>query len=482
MKSLPRNARIKGEPFLPNRFIFGDAVDDQGLEGSEYLIHTEAPAFVCRLLGDDDTDFPGRGREGLSSAMLFDEADNVTVYVCNLRLRLFDFNFSNEDEMPTVGQLQAICDEAMEAYQRLHKAYADREAAGPVPREMRIGPTEPLPPAERGRAVNQLVELARRAVDQPMERAQLAGEVQMALAAGDQAVFTESQLALLSQPAARQLLVNCARDAIAFPEVMRKDGAVVSFELWALPFAFSRAQGGVWWHFPQLGRLEVALADALEVPEQSILWISPTLFTLEMLNERACQDLVQLAPVMDAGCDFAPLDPDSSRATFEAARKTNEPQLVLAWIPFLVERGALPPDQARRLARKALDAAMPLVQQAVGAEMEYGEAELFAPLPWWEAVQTGVRAWNRKRLGVTAALLAASAGGVQELEAVAEYQPELQGYEVGFRLRGREESAAHAPWLVTPDVAPERDEAWRDLAECLKEAGIPLSETLAKFH
>lgn len=56
---------------------------------------------------------------------------------------------------------------------------------------------------------------------------------------------------------------------------MRKDGSVASFELWALPFAFSRAQGGVWWHFPQLERLEVALADALEVPEQSILWISP---------------------------------------------------------------------------------------------------------------------------------------------------------------------------------------------------------------
>ncbi|XLM20499.1 hypothetical protein MKD33_20010, partial [Chromobacterium piscinae] len=112
MKSLPRNARIRGEPFLPSRFIFGDAVDEQGLEGAEYLVHTESPAFICRLVGNDDTDFPGRESEGLASAVLYDEAEKITVYVCNLRLRLFDFNFYDEIE-PNVGQLQDICDEAM---------------------------------------------------------------------------------------------------------------------------------------------------------------------------------------------------------------------------------------------------------------------------------------------------------------------------------------------------------------------------------
>lgn len=481
MKSLPRNARIRGEPFLPSRFIFGDAVDDEGLEGSEYLVHTESPAFICRLVGNDDTDFPGRESEGLASAVLYDEAEKITVYVCNLRLRLFDFNFYDEAE-PSVGELQDICDEAMRAYQKLQKAYAERDAAGPPPREMRTGPTKPLPPAERQQAISQLIEQARLAVGKPMGGMQLAAAVQMALMAGDQAVFTEAQLALQAEPDARQLLIQRARDAVAFPEVLRKDGSVVSFELWALPFAFSRSQGGVWWHFPRLEALEVALADALEVPEKSILWISPTLFTVDMLNERGCQDLVQLAPVMDAGCDFAPLDPESSRATYEAARKTNDPQLVMAWIPFLVERGALPMDKARRLARRALDVAMPLVQQAVAAEMEYGEAELFAPLPWWEALSSGMRAWNRKRLGVTAALLAVSQGGIDKLEAVAEYQPEIQGFDVALRVKGRDEVEARVPWLVVPDVAPDRDAAWRDLADCLREAGMPLSQSVARLH
>ncbi|QEL57647.1 hypothetical protein [Chromobacterium paludis] len=481
MKSLPRNARIRGEPFLPSRFIFGDAVDEQGLEGCEYLMHTESPAFICRLVGNDDTDFPGREREELASAMLYDEEEKITVYVCNLRLRLFDFNFYDEIE-PSAGELQDICDEAMRTYQRLQKAYMERDAAGPPPREMRMGPTKPLPPAERQRAVAQLAQQARQAVGTPVGGMQLAAAVQLALLAGDQAVFTEAQLSLLSEPEARQLLINSARDAVAFPEVMRKDGSVVSFELWALPFAFSRAQGGVWWHFPRLEALEVALADALEVPEKSILWISPTLFTVEMLNERGCQDLVQLAPVMDAGCDFAPLDPESSRATYEAARKTQDPKLEMAWIPFLVERGALPMEKARRLARRALDVAMPLVQQAVAAEMEYGEAELFAPLPWWEALNSGMRAWNRKRLGVTAALLASSQGGLDKLEAVAEYQPEIQGFDVMLRVKGSEEAAARVPWLVVPDVAPDRDAAWRDLADCLREAGVPLSQSVARLH
>ncbi|MGC0154891.1 hypothetical protein ACPRNU_20730 [Chromobacterium vaccinii] len=481
MKSLPRNARIRGEPFLPNRFIFGDAVDEQGLEGAEYVVHTESPAFVCRLIGNDDTDFADRERDGLASAVLYDEAENITVYVCNLRLRLFDFNFYDEIE-PSVGELQQICDEAVQAYQRLHQAYVDRDAAGPEPREMRTGPTKPLPPAERQQAIEKLVDKARLAVGKPMEMVQLAAAVQMALMAGDQAVFTESQLALGAEPAARELLVHSARDAVAFPEVFHQDGTVMSFELWALPFAFSRSQGGVWWHFPRLESLEVVLADALEVPEKSILWISPTLFTIDMLNERACQDLVQLAPVMDAGCDFAPLDPESSRATYEAARKTSEPQLVMSWIPFLVERGALPPDKARRLARRALDSAMPLVQQAISAEMEYGEAELFAPLPWWEALSSGMRAWNRKRLGISVALLATGQGGMDKLEAVAEYQPEIQGYEVGLRIKGRDEIAARVPWLVVPDVAPDRDASWRDLADCLREAGIPLSQSVARLH
>ncbi|RQW28638.1 hypothetical protein EHS17_04165 [Rhodobacteraceae bacterium CH30] len=479
MKPHPRNARIKGDPFVPNRFIFGDAVDDKGLEPYEYIVHTEAPAFICRLVGNDNMPFAGREAEGFASAVLYDEAENITHYVCNSGLRMFDFNFM--EEPPTAAALQRICDEAMALYERLNKAYAEREA-NPMQREMRVIPTEPLPPAERQAAIVGLMDKAREALAEPMARMQLTAAVQQVLMGGDQAVFTEAQLGLLAEAPVRELLVETARGAIARPEVVRPDGSFASFELWALPLAFSRAKGGVWWHYPLMERVEVALADALEVPEKSILWVSPTIFTLDMLNERACQSLVHLAPIMDAGCDFAPADPEASRATFEAADQTPDAQLVLAWIPFLAERGVLRHEQVRKLSRKALDAAMPLVQQAISREMEYGEAELFAPLPIWDALEAGVRAWNRKRLGLTVAIAASSLASLRELEAVAEYQPELQGYDVALRRSQSKEIIARTPWLVVPDVASDRQACWQDLVDCMQEAGIALSEQQTRWH
>jgi hypothetical protein len=479
MKPHPRNARVRGSALRPNRFIFGDALDEQGLEPCEYFVHTENPRFVCRLVGNDETPFEGEDSGEFASAMLFDESDNVTHYVCNQGFRLYDFNFI--DEPPTAALLQHICDEAMQVYLDLQDIYRERES-GLQAREMRVYALKPLLPMARAQAVAGLKSLAHEAVHRPMSKVNLTAAVQQAMAGGDQAVLTEAQLGLLGDAAARNLLLQTARECISFPEVVRKDGSILSFELWALPFAFSRAQGGAWWHFPLLERVETALADALELPSKAILWISPTVFTMEMLNERACQDLVHLASVMDAGCDYAPCDPDDAHATYEAARQTQDPRLLLAFIPFLVERGSLPADQAKRLARKALDAAMPLVQDAVGAEMEYGEAELFAPMPWWDALATGVGGVNRKRLGLTLALAAAHLGGMTDIEAEAEYQPELQGYEVCLRRMGQPEVVARLPWLLVPDVAPDRERAWADLAFCLREAEVPLTERIARLH
>jgi hypothetical protein len=479
MKPHPRNARVKGSALRPNRFIFGDALDEQGLEPCEYFVHTEMPRFVCRLVGNDETPFEGEDSGDFASAVLFDESDNVTHYVCNQGFRLYDFNFI--DELPTAALLQQICDEAMQVYLDLQDIYREQES-GLQAREMRVFTPKPLPPRARARAMTGLKSLAQESVHDPLRQMSLTASVQQVMAGGDPAVLTETQLALLNDPPARQLLLETARDCIAFPEVVRKDGSILSFELWALPFAFSRVQGGSWWHFPLLERVETVLADALELPSKAILWISPTVFTMEMLNERACQDLVHLSSVMDAGCDYAPWDPDDARATYEAARQTQDPRLLLAFIPFLVERGALPAEQAKRCARKALDAVMPLVQDAIGAEMEYGEAELFAALPWWEALSAGVGGVNRKRLGLTLALAAAHLGGMTDIEAEAEYQPELQGYEVCLRKSGRPEVIAHLPWLLVPDVAPDRERAWSELELCMREAGVPLTERITRLH
>lgn len=479
IKPHPREAAIPDSDARPNRFIFGDALNAQGLEPCEYVVHTEAPGFICRLVGNDRTPFEGREQRELTSAMLYDDVDERSFYVCNQGLRLFDFHFTAE--APTAEVLQAICDEAIKAYLRLQEIYRAREMSEPS-REMRVVADAPLPPTARAESISSLARLALEAELQPVSRMQLTAQVQQALSGGDPAVLTEAQLGLSASPQARALLLKTARDCIARPEVVREDGSILSFDLWALPFIFSRAEGGSWWHFPMLERIEPVLADALGLPPQATLWVSPTIFTIEMLQERYGQDLIHLASVMDAGCDYAPLEPEAARATYDAARQTRDPRLLVAFIPFLVERDALTAEQARRHGRRALEAVLPAVQEAIALEMPYGEAELYAPLPWWEALAAGTGGMNRRRLGLTLAVVAAQLGSLQQVVAQAEYQPEAQGYHVVFRHAEHGGELASTSWLLVQDLAPDRERGWAALSASMQEAGIPLTELSLKLH
>jgi hypothetical protein len=147
-----------------------------------------------------------------------------------------------------------------------------------------------------------------------------------------------------------------------------------------------------------------------------------------------------------------------------------------------VESGKLDIDRVRQHARKALDAAMPLVQQAIAAEMKYGEAELFAPLPWWDALGAGVYAFNRKRLGLHMALVQGKTDKLDNIEAVAEFLPEQQAYDVQLLERDSGALLNRVQWLLVPDLGPSRVQAWVDLSECLRQAGIALREQQAKYH
>lgn len=477
MKPHPRNSQIQGDPFIPNRFIFGDAVEENGLEPYEYLIHTAEPGFVCRLVGMDQTAFAGREKDGFASAVLFDEEYNLTHYVTNSGFRLFDFNFWGE--VPTAARLQKICDEAMQVYQRLHKAYAEREVA-PKVRDFRLIPTKPLPPAERSRQIRQLQLLAKQALDDTLKRFELEASLRQTLSGGDQAVFTEAVLALQEDVPARDSLLAVGRDLLAFPDVMRPDGNMVSYELWAFPLMLSRAEAGMWWHFPRLEQLEPMLADILQLPPDTILWMSPTVFSSEMLAERNCQQLVHLAPTMDAGCDLALAEVKAARASFEAASRVKEPQLVLCWLPFIVERDKLPLAKVRELSQGLLEQAMPMVQQAVAAEMPYAEAELFLPLPWWEALATGVYAYNRKRFALNMAMLSV-ANNTNSLAAIAEYQPELQAFDVKIQDDDGK-TLSSLSWLVTPDLHPDRRIAWLDMRDFFRQMGISIQELAPRLH
>lgn len=128
MKPLSPRSRLKGDPFLPNRFIFGDAIDQHGIEEYEYLVHTEQPTFVCRLM-HRAIPFDGADSEQFASAMLFDPEENVSYYTCNDGLAMTDFVFLGEpDSEPNAGALQKICDEAVAAYWAIDEAYKNNPA------------------------------------------------------------------------------------------------------------------------------------------------------------------------------------------------------------------------------------------------------------------------------------------------------------------------------------------------------------------
>ncbi|MNT75908.1 hypothetical protein D3C72_2148540 [compost metagenome] len=67
------------------------------------------------------------------------------------------------------------------------------------------------------------------------------------------------------------------------------------------------------------------------------------------------------------------------------------------------------------------------------------------------------------------------------LHAEAEYQPEHQAYDVRL-LGGSQQLLAHTPWLLTPDLSPDRSLVWQDLQSCLQQAGIPVTEHAPKLH
>jgi hypothetical protein len=478
MKPHPSDLPVQSSAQVLNRFIFGDALDAHGLESSEYIVHTQTPAFVCRLVGNDRTPFEGCDQPDFSSAMLFDE-EHASVYVCNRGFRLYDFNFVAD--IPLAPVLQGICDEALATYLRLQEVYRQQDAQG-ASRPMRSIPPSALSVPERIEVLAGLKSMALASIMDTGSQQQLATLVLQALASGDSSLLTEAQLGLQSNVNARDLLLQTARDCIAFPEVVRADGSHQSCDLWGLPLIFTSQQGSsCCWHFPLLERLEPVLCKAFELREEAALWVSPTVFTLELLLEHGGQDLVHLAGVMDEGCDFAPAAPVVA-VSYDPERSAEELPLQVAFIPILVEHGALSPEQARRCGRKALEAVMPLIQEAISAEMPYGEAELCAPMPWWDAITAGFTGINRKRLGAALALAAMQNGGSKGIVAQAEYRPDRQGYRVSFFAEGADVPLVRTDWLLIADIAPDKARAWAELSACLQEAGIALSERYMPLH
>jgi hypothetical protein len=80
------------------------------------------------------------------------------------------------------------------------------------------------------------------------------------------------------------------------------------------------------------------------------------------------------------------------------------------------------------------------------------------------------------------ARLALRSGGSAGVFAVADYKPDIQGYGLSFYLDASEAPLARTEWLLTADIAPDKQQAWNELSTCFREAGIVLTERFTHLH
>lgn len=92
----------------PDRWILGDGVR-QDLDGAraEYLVHTEAPRFVCRVV-DEAGDDPEPPFDSLSG-VVYAQGDDFTL--CQ---------FVRIDPMPSGDALAGLLEEACDAIEAFH--------------------------------------------------------------------------------------------------------------------------------------------------------------------------------------------------------------------------------------------------------------------------------------------------------------------------------------------------------------------------
>jgi hypothetical protein len=148
-------------------------------------------------------------------------------------------------------------------------------------------------------------------------------------------------------------------------------------------------------------------------------------------------------------------------------------------VVFSVARGSLTPDK-RPAGNLLLDAAMPVVENALDETIEYGEATLFAPEPLWESLATGTQEYNLRRLFFTVTVLEKSVG-LDGIKVSIEYQPDALAFQLSFKHAKGHELTGFA-WLLPPDLAPDRDAALESLHHALMSLGLYSGEVRNTLH
>ena len=157
--------------------------------------------------------------------------------------------------------------------------------------------------------------------------------------------------------------------------------------------------------------------------------------------------------------------------------------MTLNWIVFAVEHDSLDTTLLTE-PKPVLDALMPVIEAALGEYIDYAEATLFMPEPLWRSLTTGTRASNQQRLAFTSTLLDKRIG-LANVHAHIELMPAQGAFQL--KLQGVDEQdndtvETSFAWLMTPDIAPNREAALAELEAILQIHGIACDTYQDRLH
>ena len=430
---------------------------------------------------------------------------------------MYDFSFLDDDEkpQPTAGQIEKVCNAASVALLRYcgqngedtddQDEYTDDSSCelgtsiSNLPRFLSLEHHIPLwllkhfelEPETHKHLYDRLVYLARQASEgeKNLVLPDLREEAEHALNHFSHQLITDVQLALRAIPQARTEFLQVVRRCLRGHRVMKRQGIFVEAELWMIPISFVRLRQGVWPYYPAFDTLETYLRDVFSIPDHQLCRVGRSLWSFERLCHSACIDLYQIFIATRAGEGFDHLifdHLDSMHKIFQHANQTDHLSSHLTWLPVLLEDGSLNVEQIDDRAKDFFDRLVTPVENILQSVMSIQDLEMGTMFPLWRALDFGCSQWNRRQFSSVLASFGQRFEGFDDvgdlLKAKVNYVPSQYRYDVDLYQKDSGEWIVRTPWLVTPDVIPERERSLKALKEMLVSYELEYAEGVSLLH
>jgi hypothetical protein len=519
-------------------FGYVSQTEDADSLGRNYLIHLEYPRFICRWVFD-----PNAMTEEQWDAVNYDDIDGTLFaveqgpykkpsYRCfNDAILLYDFNFFDEFfQAPTAQHLEKICHLAAKVLLLSHQEEdeSDHESeerhdsiqyslnrsskasftAREPQAEYKISsdtqstskkPTyeywrlrrQNLSIEEHERIIQTLVTLSKSAVSPKAQASSVSDLHREVIEAYNQfspQLIIDAQLSLRRNRKAREELLRALRNRLRSHFMMKEPGVLVDVELWMIPVSFSRLRSGVWTYYPEFDGVEQEIREVFDIPKDRFCLVGRSLWTFERLSDSACIDLYQIyvASLLGGGFDRLIFDDlDDMYRKFQSLNQIDRPAQYLAWLPVLIEHGSLNIEAIPGKTQELFERVIARLEPAMQKTMSIQDLDIGSMFPVWMSIELGCFEWNRRQLGSLLLILGQQFEGHDLNEALCAriaYSPNHSRYEITLLQKDSDESVARIPWLVAPDLVPNREHALSELKRALDEYELEYQEEQNQFH